>query len=115
MQRGQPRCVLNLHVSAVLCLSEASYEQSPEAPLKMDCYFTDARSFISFSLLFLFLFFFFPRATPTAYGSSQTRSLIGAVASGLHHGHSNARYESCLQLTPQILNQILNPLSEGRD
>ena len=43
------------------------------------------------------LFCFFPffvfclfRATPTAYGGSQARGLIGAVATGLHHSHSNA-------------------------
>ena len=30
-------------------------------------------------------------ATPTAYGGSQARGLIGAVATSLHHSHSNAR------------------------
>ena len=30
------------------------------------------------------------RATPTAYGGFQARGLIGAVAAGLHHSHSNA-------------------------
>ena len=35
-----------------------------------------------------FFFFFLFRATPTAYGSSQGRSRIGAVAAGLHHSHS---------------------------
>ena len=36
------------------------------------------------------------RAAPTEYGGSQARSLIGAVAAGLHHSHSNARSELCL-------------------
>ena len=38
-------------------------------------------------------FFFFPfllfRAAPMAYGSSQARGRIGAIAAGLHHSHSN--------------------------
>ena len=28
-------------------------------------------------------------ATPMAYGGSQARGLIGAVATALHHSHSN--------------------------
>ena len=40
------------------------------------------------------IFFFFNfRATPTAYGVSQARGLIGATAAGLHHSHSNAGSE----------------------
>ena len=35
-------------------------------------------------------FFVFSRATPEAYGSSQARALIGAVATGLCDSHSNA-------------------------
>ena len=39
----------------------------------------------------LFVFFFvFSRAAPTAYGGSQARSRIRAVAASLHHSHSNA-------------------------
>ena len=43
---------------------------------------------------FLFSFFNFLvifRAAPLAYGGSQARGLIGAVATGLHHSHSNTR------------------------
>ena len=39
----------------------------------------------------IFFCFCFLRATPVAYGGSQARGLIGAVAAGLHHSHSNAR------------------------
>ena len=39
---------------------------------------------------FIYLFSIF-RALGVAYGSSQARGGIGAVASGLHHRHSNAR------------------------
>ena len=41
-------------------------------------------------LFFSFLFFFFPRATPMAYGGSQARGLIGAVATHLCQSYSNA-------------------------
>ena len=36
---------------------------------------------------------FFLRVAPTAYGSSQARSGMGAVAAGLPHSHSNAGSE----------------------
>ena len=61
-------------------------------------------------------FFFFPclfRATPTAYGGSQTRGPIGAVATGLHHSHSNVGSKPHLQPTRQ--SRILNPLIKVRD
>ena len=35
-------------------------------------------------------FFVFSRAAHTAYGGSQARGQIGAVAAGLYHSHSNA-------------------------
>ena len=36
-----------------------------------------------------FFFFVFLRATPMAYGSSQARAQVLAVATPLHHVHSN--------------------------
>ena len=48
------------------------------------------------------------RASPVAYGGSQARSLIRAVAAGLCHSHSNARSEPCLQTTPQLM-AVLDP------
>ena len=60
--------------------------------------------FSFFHLFFKFYFIFiFPlfRATPTAYGGSQARSQVGAIAAGLHHSSG-----PCL---------ILNPLSKTRD
>ena len=38
-------------------------------------------------------FFFLFRAVPAAYGKSQARGQIGAVAAGQQHSHSNARSE----------------------
>jgi len=46
----------------------------------------EATNLISFSFLFF-------RAAPKAYGGSQARGLIGAVAAGLHHSHSNGGSE----------------------
>ena len=40
---------------------------------------------------FFFFFCFFRAAPPVAYGGSQARGLIGALAIGLRHSHSNAR------------------------
>ena len=50
-----------------------------------------------FFLFFIYLFFVFCpcRATPTAYGGSQSRVLIRAVAAGLCQSHGNARSEAC--------------------
>ena len=51
-----------------------------------------------------------------AYGGSQERGLIGAVAAGLHHSHSNARSELRLQSTHRWWQRwILKPLCEIRD
>ena len=60
---------------------------------------------VSFSLMNSNLFFFFClfRATPMAYRGSQAKSQIRTVAAGLHHSHSNARSEPCLQPRPQLV------------
>jgi len=49
---------------------------------------------------FLFIYLLF-RATSVAYGGSQARGQIGAVAAG--HNHSNTRSEPHLQPTPQLM------------
>ena len=56
--------------------------------------------------LLLFFFFFFclfaiSWAAPAAYGSSQARGRIGAVAASLCSSRSNVRSKLCLQPTPQ--------------
>ena len=53
-------------------------------------------------IIIIFLAFIF-RAVPVAYGGSQARGWIGAVAASLHHSHSNARSELRLQPTPQLI------------
>ena len=43
-------------------------------------------------------------AAPAAYGGSQARGQIGAVATGVHHhSRSNTGSEPCLQPTPQLM------------
>ena len=55
-----------------------------------------------FFCFFCFFLFAFSRAAPTAYGGSQAKGLIGAVATGPHQSHSNAGFEPCLRPTPQL-------------
>ena len=53
-----------------------------------------------FFFFFFFLVFCLFRAAPMAYGGSQARGPIGAVAASLHHSHAGS--EPCLQPTPQL-------------
>ena len=64
--------------------------------------------FLLFSMMSPSTFFFFFMATPAAYGDSQTRGQIGAIATGLCHSHSNAGSKLCLQPTPH-LSTMLDP------
>ena len=50
--------------------------------------------------LFVCLLF---RATLVAYGSSQAKGRIGSAAAILHHSHSKAESEPCLQPTPKLI------------
>ena len=40
--------------------------------------------------------------TPMAYGGTQARGQIGAVAAGLYHSHSNVGSEPHLRTIPQL-------------
>ena len=48
------------------------------------------------------VFFAISWAAPMAYGGSQARGQMGAVASGLNQSHSNMGSEPLLQPTPQL-------------
>ena len=63
--------------------------------------------FVSF---FSFLFSCLFRAAPTTYGGSWVKGWIKAVATGLHHSHSNARSELHLRPIPQ-LTAVPDPLT----
>ena len=61
-----------------------------------------------FILFYFFCLFAFSGAATTAYGGSQARCLIGAVATGLRQSHRNAGSEPCLRSTP-VLTATLDP------
>ena len=52
--------------------------------------------------MFVFGLFAISRAASAAYGGSQARGLIGAVAAGLHQSYSNVGSELRLRPTPQV-------------
>ena len=62
------------------------------------CYFL----FLFILFIYLFGLFAISWAAPAAYGVSQARGLIGAVAASLRQSHSNAGSEPHLQPTPQL-------------
>ena len=64
--------------------------------------------FFFFLPFFFLVFFCLSRAAPVAYGGSQVRGPIGAVATGLRQSHNNKGSELCLQPTPQ-LTEMLDP------
>ena len=68
--------------------------------------------FYLFIYLFIYLFLLF-RAALVAYGGSQVRGLIGAVAAGLCHSHCNAGSEPRLRPTLQ-LTATLDPTEHGQ-
>ena len=58
-----------------------------------------------FGFLFFILFFYlfaFSRAALSAYGDSQARGRIEAIAAGLHQSHSNLGSRPHLRPTPQL-------------
>ena len=54
-------------------------------------------------LEFFFCLFAFSRAAPVAFGGSQARGLIRAVAAGLRQSHRNVGSKLRLQPTPQLM------------
>ena len=58
---------------------------------------------VSFFFFFFFFFFCLFRAAPSAYGGSQARGLIRAIAASLSHSHSNVGSELHLRPTPQLM------------
>ena len=69
-------------------------------PLVVYCYLSSSK--LDVIRIFLRVSFCLFRATTAAYGGSQARGLMGAVAAGLHHSHSNARSEPHLRPTLQL-------------
>ena len=66
-------------------------ESCPSSPSRASPPAWDLPHFCTLGFFFFFFFSFCFRATPVAYGGSQARGQIGAVANSLHHSHSNTR------------------------
>ena len=77
------------------CATGAAQEMA-KRPKKKE---REKTNFYKFFCLFVLLFF---RASPSTYGGSQARGLIGGTAAGLRHSHSNARSKPRLRPTPQL-------------
>ena len=69
----------------------------------LDVHCLENHCFTYFVLFFSFFFFGLFRAAPAAYGGSQTRGRIGAIASGLHQSHSNEGSEPQLRPMSQLM------------
>ena len=54
-------------------------------------------------IIIIISLFAFSRAAPMAYGGSQAKGLIGAVATSLNQSHSNMGSEPRLRPTPQLM------------
>ena len=59
--------------------------------------------FFPFIYLFIFFVFCLFRAASVAYGSSQARSQVRAVANSICHSHRNVESEPCLWQTQQLM------------
>ena len=73
--------------------------QSEEIPEIISILLNLLRLDVVFCFCFCFLLF---RAPLVAYGGSQARGKIGAIAASLQHSSSNAGSELRLQPTPQL-------------
>ena len=90
--------------------------QGTKYTLRCNNNYTDKFSSIFPVSFFFFFFFCFLKAAPEAYGGSQERGPIRAVATGLHHSPAMQDSKPHLRSTPQLTeHQILNPLSKVRD
>ena len=52
---------------------------------------------------YLFICFCLFKTTPEAYGGSQARGRIGAIAASHSHSHSHTGSEPCLRPIPQLM------------
>ena len=67
----------------------------------MGCIHTSVK-YCFLGVFLLLSFFVFSRAAPEAYGGSQARGLMGAVATSLCQSHSDAGSEPYLRPTPHL-------------
>ena len=62
----------------------------------------DVLNAVFINIIYFLFIFVFSRVAPVAYGGSQARGLIGAVAAGLRQSHSNTGSELHLRPTLQL-------------
>ena len=99
-----PACFLQ---SFLIRTKPLLHETAPTNPLLR--FLSSRKYFISFYFIYLFFVFLsfvvvvaISWAAPAAYGGSQARGRIRAVATSLRQSHSNAGSEPRLQPTPQL-------------
>ena len=101
------------HFSTMLLYRTLLINASSLSHLFRDVSWKELKSLIAYlflSFFFFFCLFAFSRAAPAAYGGSQARGVIRAVATGLHQSHSNMGSEPRLWSTPQLM-AMLDPLT----
>ena len=81
-------------VTAITCGSSQARDQTCATAVT-------AQKLRSFFFFFFFGLFGFSGAASAAYGGSQARGGMGAIAAGLLQSHSNEGSELCLRPTPQ--------------
>ena len=80
--------------------AEQGQDEEFEESLQSD---SSAQTHVPIFYLFIYLSFFsISGATLTAYGGSQARGPIGAIATGLRQSHTNVASKPRLRPTPQL-------------
>ena len=118
---SDPSCICDLHHSSRQCqilnpLSEArdgTHNLIVPSRICFRCAMMETPIYFIYLFLSLCLSLFFGLfaiswAAPAAYGDSQARGLIRAVAASLRQSHNNVGSEPCLRPTPQ-LTAVLDP------
>ena len=97
-----PRTEFEKHCSPFLRMVLTTYYTTKEENQQQAAICRLLDIIIANKCLFFFVVFCPFRVTPVAYGDSQARGRIGAVAAGLCQSHSNARSKPCPRPTPQL-------------
>ena len=92
-----------INVTHCPLLKQQKEFQRLSCPLLVHCVGGQEGTLFDLKSHFFFCLFAISWATPAAYGGSQARGLIGAIATSLHQGHSNVGSRPHLQPTPQLM------------
>ena len=89
----------------MLIIDHGSWKSAIHVCVCLGCFEHVASIYVICVFFFVFLFFCLfaiSWAAPMAYGGSEARGPIRAVATGLHHGHSNVGSKPHLRPTLQL-------------